>query len=91
MANTVSAKKAVRKIARKTAINRDRKSAMRTHIRRVDEAVAAGDQAAAEAALKDAQPLIMRAANRGIVHKNAAARKVSRLTRKVKALSEAAS
>jgi small subunit ribosomal protein S20 len=86
MANTVSAKKAVRKIARKTAINRDRKSAMRTHIRRVDEAIAAGDQAAAEAALKDAQPLIMRAANRGIVHKNAASRKVSRLAKQVKAL-----
>jgi small subunit ribosomal protein S20 len=86
MANTVSAKKAVRKIARKTAINRDRKSAMRTQIRRVDEAVAAGDQAAAEAALKEAQPLIMRAANRGIVHKNAASRKVSRLAKQVKAL-----
>lgn len=86
MANTVSAKKAVRKIARKTAINRDRKSAMRTQIRRVDEAVVAGDKAAAEAALKEAQPLIMRAANRGIVHKNAASRKVSRLAKQVKAL-----
>lgn len=86
MANTVSAKKAVRKIARKTEINRDRKSAMRTHIRRVDEAIAAGDAAAAQAALKDAQPLIMRAANRGIVHKNAASRKVSRLAKKIKAL-----
>jgi small subunit ribosomal protein S20 len=89
MANTVSAKKAVRKIARKTAINRDRKSAMRTQIRRVDEAIAAGDQAAAEAALKDAQPLIMRAANRGIVHKNAASRKVSRLAKQVKAMGSA--
>ena len=86
MANTVSAKKAVRKIARKTAINRDRKSKMRSYVRRVDEAIAAGDQAAAEAALKDAQPLIMRAANAGIVHKNAASRKVSRLAHKVKAL-----
>ncbi len=89
MANTVSAKKAVRKIARKTAINRDRKSAMRTQIRRVDEAIAAGDQAAAEAALKDAQPLIMRAANRGIVHKNAASRKVSRLAKQLKAMGSA--
>jgi small subunit ribosomal protein S20 len=86
MANTVSAKKAVRKIERKTAVNRDRRSKMRSYIRRVDEAVASGDHAAAAAALKDAQPLIMRAANAGIVHKNAAARKVSRLTRKVKAL-----
>ena len=89
MANTPSAKKAVRKIARRTAINRDRKSQMRTYIRRVDEAIAAGDQAAAEAALKDAQPLIMRAANRGIVHKNAASRKISRLATKVKALGAA--
>lgn len=89
MANTVSAKKAVRKIARKTAINRDRKGAMRTQIRRVDEAVAAGDQAAAEEALKAAQPLIMRAANRGIVHRNAASRKVSRLASKVKAMGAA--
>ena len=89
MANTPSAKKAVRKIARRTAINRDRKSQMRTYIRRVDEAIAAGDQSAAEAALKDAQPLIMRAANRGIVHKNAASRKISRLATKVKALGAA--
>ena len=89
MANTPSAKKAVRKIARRTAINRDRKSQMRTYIRRVDEAIAAGDQAAAETALKDAQPLIMRAANRGIVHKNAASRKISRLATKVKALGAA--
>ncbi|MEM1285703.1 MAG: 30S ribosomal protein S20 [Cohaesibacteraceae bacterium] len=90
MANTPSAKKAVRKIARKTAVNRDRKSKMRSYIRRVDEAIAAGDHAAASAALKDAQPLIIRAANHGIVHKNAAARKVSRLTAKVKALETAA-
>ncbi|MFK7792312.1 MAG: 30S ribosomal protein S20 [Devosiaceae bacterium] len=89
MANTVSAKKAVRKIARKTAINRDRKSAMRTQIRRVDEAIAAGDQAAAAEALKVAQPLIVRAANRGIVHKNAASRKISRLAKQVKAIGQA--
>ena len=86
MANTVSAKKAVRKIARKTAINRDRKSAMRTYIRRVDEAIASGDQAAAEAALKNAQPLIVRAANRGLVHKNAASRKISRLAKQIKGM-----
>lgn len=86
MANTVSAKKAVRKIARKTAVNRDRKSKMRSYIRRVDEAIASGDHTAAVAALKDAQPLIMRAANAGIVHKNAASRKVSRMAKQVKAL-----
>lgn len=86
MANTPSAKKAVRKIARRTEINRDRKSKMRTYIRRVDEAIASGDHAAAQAALKDAQPLIVRAANKGLVHKNAASRKISRLAAKVKAL-----
>lgn len=90
MANTVSAKKAVRKIERKTAVNRDRRSKMRSYIRRVDEAIASGDHKAAEAALKDAQPLIIRAANAGIVHKNAAARKVSRLARQVKALEASA-
>lgn len=90
MANTVSAKKAVRKIERKTAVNRDRRSKMRSYIRRVDEAIASGDHKAAEAALKDAQPLIMRAANAGIVHKNAASRKVSRLSRQVKALEASA-
>lgn len=89
MANTPSAKKAVRKIARKTAVNRDRRSTMRTYIRRVDEALAAGDHAAAAEALKNAQPLIIRAANHGIVHKNAAARKISRLATKVKALESA--
>lgn len=86
MANTPSAKKAVRRIARKTEVNRDRKSKMRSYIRRVDEAIASGDHSAAVAALKDAQPLIVRAANRGIVHKNAASRKISRLASKVKAM-----
>lgn len=90
MANTVSAKKAVRKIERKTAVNRDRRSKMRSYIRRVEEAIESGDHKAAEAALKDAQPLIVRAANAGIVHKNAASRKVSRLSRRVKALEAAA-
>ena len=86
MANTPSAKKAARKIARRTAVNRDRKSAMRTFVRRVDEAVASGDHAAAVEALKNAQPLIIRAANAGIVHKHTASRKVSRLAAQVKAL-----
>ncbi|MEM6383422.1 MAG: 30S ribosomal protein S20 [Pseudomonadota bacterium] len=86
MANTPSAKKAVRRIARKTEVNRDRKSKMRSYIRRVDEAIASGDHSAAVAALKDAQPLIVRAANKGIVHKNAASRKISRLASKVKAM-----
>ena len=86
MANTRSAKKAARKIARRTAINRSRRSQMRTYIRKVEEAIATGDSRSAAEALRAAQPLIMRAAQKGIVHANAAARKVSRLTRSVNAL-----
>ncbi len=86
MANTPSAKKAVRKIARRTAINRSRHSRMRTFIRKVEEAIAKGDPGTATEALRAAQPLIMRAAQKGIVHANTAARKVSRLTRRVNAL-----
>ncbi|MCI0465718.1 MAG: 30S ribosomal protein S20 [Beijerinckiaceae bacterium] len=86
MANTPSAKKAVRKIARRTGINRSRRSQMRTYIRKVEEAIASGDLLAASNALRAAEPLVMRAAQKGIVHLNTAARKVSRLTRKVNAL-----
>jgi len=86
MANTTSAKKMVRKIARRTAVNRDRRSRMRTFIRKVEEAIASGDRAAAAAALRAAQPEIMRAASKGVIHKNTAARKVSRLSGRVKAL-----
>lgn len=86
MANTTSAKKAVRKIARRTAVNRSRRSQMRTFIRKVEEAIAAGDPALAAAALHDAEPVIMRAAQKGIVHANTASRKVSRLTRRVNSL-----
>jgi len=85
MANTPSAKKAVRKIARRTAINRSRRSQMRTYIRKVEQAIAAGDANAAAEALRAAQPLITRAAQKGIIHANTAARKVSRLTRRVNA------
>ena len=87
MANTASAKKAVRKIARRTAVNRSRRSEMRTYIRKVEEAIASGDATVAQAALRDAEPLIMRAAQKGIVHKNTASRKVSRLTKRVKMVS----
>jgi small subunit ribosomal protein S20 len=88
MANTSSAKKAVRKIARRAEINRSRRSQMRTYIRTVEEAIAAGAPVAAAEALRAAQPLIMRAAQKGIVHANTAARKISRLTRRVNALSK---
>ena len=86
MANTSSARKAIRKITRKTAVNKHRRSMMRGQIRKVEEAIASGDAAAA-AALQVAQPEIMRSAQKGIVHKNTASRKISRLSRRVKALS----
>jgi small subunit ribosomal protein S20 len=88
MANTPSAKKAVRKIDRRTAVNRSRRSKMRTYIRKVEEAVSAGDSTAALAALRAAEPIMMRAAQNGIVHKNTASRKVSRLTKRVQALAQ---
>ena len=87
MANTTSAKKAVRKIARRTAANKARRSRVRTFIRKVEAAVAAGDKDAAGAALKQAQPEIMRAVSKGILKKNTASRKVSRLAASVKAIS----
>ena len=87
MANTKSAKKAIRKIARKTAVNKNRRTRMRTFIRQVEEAIAAGDQTQAQAALVAAQPEIMRSAQKGILHKNSASRKMSRLSARVKALS----
>jgi small subunit ribosomal protein S20 len=86
MANTSSAKKAVRKIARRTAINRARRSRVRTFVRKVEEALDAGDAAVASEALRAAVPEMMRAAQRGVMHKNTASRKVSRLTQRVKAL-----
>lgn len=88
MANTTSAKKATRKIARRTDVNRSRRSRMRTYVRKVEEAIASGDAKAAAAALSEAEPIIMRASQKGILHKNTASRKVSRLTHRVEALSE---
>ena len=86
MANTKSAQKAVRKIARRTAINKSRRSQMRTYVRKVEEAIAAKDPAAAADALRNAEPLVARAAQKGILHRNTASRKISRLTKRVKAL-----
>jgi small subunit ribosomal protein S20 len=88
MANTPSAKKAVRKIERRTAVNKSRRSQMRTYVRKVEEAIASGDSAAAAQALRVAEPLVMRAAQKGIVHKNTASRKVSRLSARVHALAK---
>ena len=87
MANTVSAKKATRKIARRTEINKTRRSRVRNFVRKVEEAIEAGDQAVAAEALKQAQPELMRAATKGVLHKNTASRKVSRLAARVKAIS----
>lgn len=86
MANTKSAKKMVRKIARRTEVNTARRSRMRTFIRKVEEAIASGDQKAAAEALKTAQPEIMRAAGKGVIHKNTSARKISRLSARVKSM-----
>ena len=86
MANTASAKKAIRVIATRTAINKTRRSRMRGFIRKVEEAIASGDKQAAQTALQAAQPEIMRAAQKGVIHKNTAARKVSRFAHRVKAL-----
>ena len=86
MANTSSAKKAVRKIDRRTAVNRSRRSQMRTYIRKVEEALESGDASAAKTALATAEPIMMRAAQKGIVHKNTASRRISRLTKRVKSL-----
>jgi len=87
MANTSSAKKATRKIAARTEINKTRRSRMRSYVRKFEEAVASGDKAAATEAFKVVEPEIMRAATKGIVHKNTASRKVSRLAARLKAIS----
>jgi small subunit ribosomal protein S20 len=86
MANTTSAKKMTRKIAKRTAVNRSRRSRMRTFVRKVEEAIASGDKTAAAEAFRAAQPELMRAAQKGIVHKNAASRKVSRLASRISGL-----
>jgi small subunit ribosomal protein S20 len=89
MANTTSAKKAIRKIAKRTAVNKSRVSRVRTNWRSVEEALTKGDQTAAAAALKQAESETMRAAGRGALHKNTASRKISRLAKRVKALAKA--
>ena len=83
MANTTSAKKAARKIARRTIVNKNRRSRMRGFVRKVEEAIQSGDKQSAAAALKQAEPEIMRAAGKGVIHKNTASRKVSRLSAQV--------
>ena len=83
MANTSSARKATRKIARRTEINKARRSRMRSSVRNVEEAIASGDKNKAIEAMKTAETQLMRAARQGQVHKNTASRKVSRLTKSI--------
>lgn len=87
MANTKNAKKMVRKIAKRTAVNGARRSRMRTFIRKVEDAIRAGDAGAAQEAFRKAEPEIMRAASKGVLHRNTAARTVSRLSQRVKTVS----
>jgi len=83
MANTTSARKATRKIARRTEINKSRRSLLRNSVRKVEEAISSGDRSAATEAFKAEEPVIMRAAQRGVVHKNTASRKVSSLAHSI--------
>ena len=86
MANSPQAKKRARTAARRTEINKNRRTRIKTFIRRVEEAIAGGDQAVAAEAFKNAQPEIMRGVTKGIWHKSTASRKVSRLAKRVKAM-----
>ena len=83
MANTSSAKKATRKLRRRTAVNKSRRSRVRTYVRKVEEAIATGDRSQALAAMQLAEPHLMSAAQSGVMHKNSASRKVSRLTHRI--------
>ena len=86
MANSPQAKKRARQNEARFQVNKARRSRIRTYLRKVEEAIAAGDQAVAAAALKEMQPELMRGVSKGIMHKNTAARKMSRLSARVKAL-----
>lgn len=88
MANTSSAKKAARQAVRRTMVNKSRRSQMRTYVRKLEEAITSGDHTAAVAAFDAAQPQLMRAAQKNLIHKNTASRKVSRLAARVKALAK---
>ncbi|MFA8441900.1 30S ribosomal protein S20 [Yoonia sp.] len=86
MANSPQAKKRARQNAARFAVNKMRRSRIRTYLRAVEEAIASGDQKAAAEALKVAQPELMRGVTKGVMHKNTAARKMSRLSSRVKAI-----
>ena len=86
MAHHKSAEKRIRQTVKRTAINRDRVSQIKTAVKKVETALAAGNKAEAEAALKAAQPDLHRGIGKGVIHQNTAARKISRLTKRIKAL-----
>jgi small subunit ribosomal protein S20 len=86
MPKHVSAEKRMRRTARRTAINKNRRSQIRGAVRKVEEAIASGNKEIAQAALKEAEPQLMRGVSRGVIHKNTGSRKVSRLSSRVKAL-----
>ncbi len=86
MANTASARKRIRQTLRRTERNRARKSRMRTFMKKVETAIAGGDKAVANEALRVAQPELQRAAGKGVIHKNTVARKLSRLTARIRKL-----
>ena len=86
MTNTTQSKKRARQTVRRNAVNRARRSRIRTFLRKVEEAIAAGDKDAAFAALRQAEPELMRGVTKGVVHKNTASRKISRLSARVKTI-----
>lgn len=86
MANSQQAKKRARQNLRRLAVNKARRSRIRTYLRKVEEAIASGDKAEAAAALASAQPELMRGVAKGVFHKNTAARKMARLNARVKSL-----
>jgi small subunit ribosomal protein S20 len=89
MANNPGAKKSIRKIARRTEVNKARRSRVRTFLRKFEEALAGGDATAAKTAFVEAQSELMRAVSKGVVHKNTGSRKVSRLAARLKKLAAA--
>jgi small subunit ribosomal protein S20 len=90
MANSPQSEKRARQAERRFAVNKMRRSRIRTFIRKVEEAIASGNPDAAQAALKAAQPELMRGVTKGVVHKNTASRKMSRLAARVKAVGQPA-
>jgi small subunit ribosomal protein S20 len=86
MANTPQSKKRARQTERRTEVNKARRSRIRTFLRKVEEALAAGNKDAAAEALRAAQPELMRGVTKGVLHKNTASRKMSRLSARLKAL-----